>query len=102
MHPFDDPLNVSNDNPNSAFVQQTSGTTVIFWIDAPGHLYTYATNEPIDSLTQVQNFTSAICSTVNTALCFPVSWYLKLVVSPGAVLDTTNSQANFGSASTNF
>jgi len=102
LHPFDDPLNVSNDNPNSAFVQQTSGTTVIFWIDAPGHLYTYATNEPIDSLTQVQNFTSAICSTVNTALCFPVSWYLKLVVSPGAVLDTTNSQANFGSASTNF
>jgi hypothetical protein len=33
---------------------------------------------------------------------FSVSWYLNLVVKPGAVLDTVNSQAAFGSASTNF
>jgi hypothetical protein len=102
LHAFDDTLNVSNDNPSSAFVQQTSGTTVIFWIDAPGHRYTYGTNQPIDSITQVENFTSTVCSTVNTSACFPVTWYLKLVVKPGAVLDATNSQAAFGSASTNF
>jgi hypothetical protein len=102
LHAFDDTLNVSNDNPSSNFLQQTAGTTVIFWIDAPGHRYTYGTNQPIDSMTQVENFTSTVCSTLNTSACFPVTWYLKLVVNPGAVLDTTNSQAAFGSASTNF
>jgi hypothetical protein len=102
LHAFDDPLNVTNDNPSSSFVQQPAGQKAIFWIDAPGHRYTYGANQPIDSLTQVENFTSKGCSTVNTSLCFPVTWYLKLVVNPGAVLDTTNSKADFGSASTNF
>jgi hypothetical protein len=102
LHAFDDPLNMPNDNPSSSFVQQPAGQTAIFWIDAPGHRYTYGVNEPIDSLTQVENFTSTVCSTVNTSACFSATWYLKLVVKPGAVLDTTNSQAAFGSASTNF
>jgi hypothetical protein len=102
LHAFDDPLNVPNDNPLSGFVQQTSGTTVIFWIDAPGHYYNYGTSGPIDSLTQVQNFTSTVCSTVNPNICSSKAWYLKLVVKPGAVLDATNSAAAFGTASTNF
>jgi hypothetical protein len=102
LHAFDDSLNVPNDNPSSGFVQQTAGFKPIFWIDAPGHGYNYGTNEPVDSVTQVQNFTSTVCSTVNTSACFSVTWYLKLVVKPGAVLDTTNSQAAFGSPSTNF
>jgi hypothetical protein len=104
LHAFDDNLNVPEpyDNPSSGFVQQPAGQTAIFWIDAPGHSYNYGVNEPVDSMTQVQNFTSRVCSTVITTACFPVTWYLKLVVKPGAVLDTANSQATFGSASTNF
>jgi hypothetical protein len=75
LHSFDQPLNVLDDNPSSTFVQQPSGQKTIFWIDAPGHGYTLATAEP---------------------------WYFKLVVSPGAKLDTTNSKAALGTASTNF
>jgi hypothetical protein len=102
LHAFDDSLNVPNDNPSSSFVQQPAGQKAIFWIDAPGYRYTRQVGEPIDSLTQVQNFTSTVCSKVVTTACFPVAWYLKLVVTPGAVLDSVNTKAAFGSASTNF
>ena len=56
----------------AAAVQQPAGQKEIFWIDAPGHRYTYGTNEPIDSVTQVQNFTSKVCSIVNIGACFEV------------------------------
>lgn len=102
LHSFDQTLNVSNDNPSSSFVQQPTGKKVIFWIDAPGHGYNLATAQPIDSLTQVQNFTSTVCSTVTPSACYSQNWYLKLVIKPGKILDTANSKAAFGSASTNF
>ena len=102
LHSFDDTLNVPNDNPDSSFVQQPAGQKAIFWIDAPGHTYQLPSAGPVDSMTQVQNFTSTVCSTANTSNCFNVNWYFKLVVKPGAVLDTTNSAAGLGSASTNF
>jgi len=98
---FDDSLNVPTDDPDPSFVQQTAGQKSIFWIDAPGHR-TDRSGVPIDSLTQVQNFTSTVCSSVVTTSCASVNWYLKLVVTAGGNLDTTNSATGFGSLSTNF
>jgi hypothetical protein len=101
LHAFDDSLSVPNDNPGAQFVQQPSGQKVIFWIDAPGYGYERL-GQPIDSVTQVENFTSTVCSKSNTSVCFSKTWFVKIVVNSGAVLDTTKSQAGFGSASTNF
>ena len=105
LHSFDETLNMPNDNPDSHFVQQTAGQKIIFWIDGPGHglnLSTPRGSEGIDSITQVENFTSTVCSTVSTGACFSVNWYLKLVVNPGGVLDTVNCKAALGSQSTVF
>lgn len=102
LHNFDDPLNVPNDNPSSSAVLRVSGQKLVFWIDDPGHFYTYTNGFPVDSMTQVQNFTSTVCSTVINTACFSTNWYLKLVVDPGASLDRSNSIAANGTASTNF
>lgn len=77
-------------------MQQTAGQKNIFWIDGPGHAYTY-NGYNIDSITQTENFTSQICSKTTSTTCASVKWYFKLVVNPGAILDTTNSVTGFGS-----
>ena len=102
LHSFDVTLNVPDDSPSSGFVQQPSGQKTIFWIDAPGHRYLLAAGEPIDSMTQVENFTSTVCSTTSSGTCVSRTWYFKLVVNPGSVLDTANSTAAYGTLSTNF
>jgi hypothetical protein len=101
LQSFDDSLNVSDDGPSSSFLQQPSGQEKIYWIDGPGYRYTRS-GYSIDSMTQVQNFTTQFCSTTTQNDCSSTNWYVKLVVKSGGVLDTTNSQANTGSASTNF
>lgn len=101
LQPFDDDLTLPNDDPVSGFVQQPSGQKTIYVIDGPGHTYKrlgYA----IDSLTQVQNFSSNVCSTIVTSDCVSITYYVKLVVTTGAVLSTANSMAGLGSISTNF
>jgi hypothetical protein len=80
LHSFDQSLGMPDDNPGSGFVQQTAGQKVVFWIDAPGHGYNLATAQPIDSITQVENFTSTVCSTVTPSACYTQNWYFKLVV----------------------
>ena len=100
--PFDITLNVPNDGPGSNFVQQPAGQKVMFFIDAPGHTYKLDNGQPIDSITQVENFTIQTCNTIQSSVCTTTNWYLKLVVNPGARLDTTNSVAALGSTSTNF
>jgi hypothetical protein len=96
LHSFSYNQNVSNDDPSSQAVQQPAGQKTIFWIDAPGHYYTY-NGYQIDSMTDIEDFTSKVCSKVTTTTCASVAWYLKIVVDAGAVLDTTNSKAGFGS-----
>jgi len=86
------------DGPSSSFLQKTAGQKNIFYIDGPGHGYLLQTAEPIDSMTQVQNFTAKVCSTLSTSTCFSQQWFFKLVVKPGAILDTTNSTAALGTA----
>ena len=102
LQSFDISLSVPNDNPSSSFVQQPSGQNIIFWLDAPGHSYSLPGFGLIDSMTQVQNFVALVCSKTVAGDCSTVSWYFKLMVGPGAQLDTANSQAGLGSASTNF
>src|SRR5262249_6193278 len=72
------------DNPPSGALgalQQVSGQKVIFWLDAPGRGAIYldpnnsANTGPIDSMTDVKNFTSGICSKANPNVCYSVSWY---------------------------
>jgi len=48
------------------------------------------------------NFTSAVCSNSDNSDCSSVNWYVKIVVKPGGILDTSNSQAGFGTLSTNL
>ena len=92
------------DNPPSAVLQQTSGTKVIFWLDAPGRgtVYTDPNNSqnsgPIDSMTDVKNFTSSICTNANPSKCWSVNWYTEIIVKSGGTLDTVNSAAGFGTA----
>lgn len=102
LHSFDVPLNVPDDSPDSQFVQKPAGQKILFWLDAPGHFYRLDNGQMIDSMTQVQNFTSTICSTVSSGTCVTTTWHFKLVIKPGSVLDTANSTAGNGSLSTNF
>ena len=46
----------------------------------------------------IQNFTAKFCSTVDTSVSSPFQWYVKIIVKPGAILDTTNSKAAQGRA----
>ena len=102
LHSFDDQLSSPNDGPDSSFLQQPSGQQTIYFIDGPGYGHEYSNGDLIDSLTQVQNFTDKYCSTTSTNDCFTITWFLKLVVDPGAQLDTSKTQAGLGSTSTNF
>jgi hypothetical protein len=98
---FDEPLSFPDDAPAPAFLQQIPGQKTIFWIDAPGHRITH-TSIPIDSMTEVENFTSTVCSTIVTNSCFSVNWFLKLVVDASGRLDFSSSAAGMGTASLNF
>jgi hypothetical protein len=96
---FDKALNEPDDNPLSDFVQQNSGAKKIFWIDSPGHQYDLDANK-FDSVTQVQNFVSKICSKTSAKTCTELKWSVKIVVNPGQKLDTKASAAGLGHKST--
>lgn len=98
---FSSSIAAGSDGPASAFLQQTAGQTSIYWIDGPGNLHTYSGNL-IDSMTEVQNFSTQFCSTTSAGDCKRITWFVKVVVKPGAQLDTTNSKAGYGSTSTTF
>jgi hypothetical protein len=101
LHPFSNTLQFSNapDGPDApGRLQQASGSTTIFWIDAPGRNESGDDGNPIDSLTWVQNYTMNVCSTVLTSICSTQSWYVKLVVNPGGLLSPTASIAALGSS----
>ncbi|MGO9323783.1 MAG: IPT/TIG domain-containing protein [Terracidiphilus sp.] len=94
-------LNVPNDGPQFVYLQQPSGQKTIYWIDGPGSRNTNG-GSSVDSVTQVQNFTTKFCSTTTSNDCYSITWYLKLVVDPGSHLDAAKSSAGLGSTSTNF
>jgi hypothetical protein len=91
----DVPLNVPDDDPGSDF-KQTSGQQY-FWIDGPGHTKTVS-GKDVDSLTQVQNFTSWV---EKDSVKREKKWHLKIVVKPGGILDTANTKAGNDHISTN-
>jgi len=81
-------------------LQQVSGQKAIFWLDSPGHSYfaDYPVDqEPIDSIGQVEQFTSEVCNRFD--ICTHVNWFVDLTVDPGAILDTVQTQAGLGSES---
>jgi hypothetical protein len=78
----DDPLNVPDDSPDSAFRQQPPGDTVFFWIDGPGHTKTVGSS-PVHYLKQVQNFTSIVRK--GRRAC-RVTWSLRLEVENGVLV----------------
>jgi hypothetical protein len=106
LQPFDDPINNPADNPSSTFLQAPSGQKVLFYIDTPGTFKTRIVNNvgrPVDSVTLVYNFNGSVCSNNYSGDCSNVvSWYVKIVVNTGGILDTTNSVAGLGSLSLNF
>lgn len=104
LQSFSQTISAGPDGPTSPdFLQQTPGNMNIYWIDAPGAKQSSVPNGyPVDSLTQVVNFTTKFCSTVVLSDCQSVNWYEKLVVKSGGVLDFTNSNAGLGSASLSF
>jgi hypothetical protein len=101
---FDDPINEPDDGPLPGNTQQPSGQNTIYWIDGPG---AYVTNPVPDlmtyyQLTQVMNFVVTYCNTLSPGDCHTQKWHLKLVVSPGGILDWVNTDAGLGLISTNF
>ena len=81
--------------PDASFLQQNSGEKKLFWIDAPGHAYKLDSDD-FDSVTQVQNFTSKICSKGDAKKCDELKWFVKIVVNPGQKLDAKASKAGVG------
>jgi hypothetical protein len=102
LHSFDISENHPKDGPESFALQQPAGQKTIFWIDDPGHGKSLSFLKAIDSITQIQNFTSTICSKQNASVCINVQWFVKLVVKPGEKLDRQQSKAGLGTLSTNF
>jgi hypothetical protein len=100
--PFDTALTPDTDTLTSGInLQQTAGQTSIYWIDGPGQFEVVSSN-PVDSVKMVQNFTTQFCSTVQSDDCYTISWYVKIVVDPGANLDRLQSWAALGSTNANF
>jgi hypothetical protein len=89
------------DGPQSNVLQQPSGQTEIYYLDGPGP-FIVVLGKNVDSTTWAANFTSHFCSTTVSNTCYTQQWYVKIIVLPGALLDTTNSQAAVGTTSTNF
>jgi len=96
----DQPFSVLNDNPDSSYLQQIDGQQLIFWLDAPGSHSHTASGAPLQSVLDVMNFDSHVCSIDQpyqlSTNCFKVSWYLKFV-GQGGVLDFINSKGALGS-----
>ena len=97
---FDVTYPASPDGPGPGFVQTTTGNTV-FWIDSPA-TEAISGNDPLSTLTSVNNFSVTVCSKVVSQLCYPYSWYTKLVVSAGGHLDPANSIEGQGYLSLTF
>jgi len=96
--PLDDPCQWPADSRSECnqinVVQQPSGQKAIFWLDSPGRRYYLdppTDSEPIDSITQVEHFTSMVCNRSN--VCTKVYWFFNLVVDPGSSLDIGLSAA---------
>jgi hypothetical protein len=69
-------------------VQQTAGQSLIYWLDAPG----INTQDPnLNYGTYTLNLQSRITEGTATAC---VNWSVKIVLTAGPVLDTTNSTAS--------
>jgi hypothetical protein len=98
---------ISPDGPNFGYIQRSQGA--IYWIDGSGSSIYYnppnpcntVGSRPIDSMTFAFNFQVKYTQTT-TGYSRTVYHYVKLVVSPGGILDTKNSVANYGNISLNF
>ena len=95
--------------PSQNALLRTGSTT--YWIDGPGSLIDYdpsagcgtlgAGTRPIDSMTFAFNF-AVTYSEPSTGFSRIVYHYVKLVVSSGGHLDTTNSVAGYGNIPLTF
>jgi hypothetical protein len=95
-HPFTDNPPTGPDGPKPLYVQQTAGTKQIFWIDGAGPTMFENNGQSVDSLTFLVNFNGIVCSKVIPSACSKTLWYVKIIVKPGGILDTVNSQASTG------
>ena len=109
LQPFSCSQSISNDGPLASFLQQASGQTSIFYLDAPGPYYgTNPSNQclegssPVDSMTDVLNFQVKFTNKTDSSLTRTVYYYVEIIVNAGRVLDTTNSTAAYGNVSLNF
>lgn len=72
-------------NDSILAVQNSSGTTNVYWLDAPG---IRNTTQNLNTATYTLNLQSKITEGAVSAC---VNWHIKVVLTAGAVLDTTNS-----------
>jgi hypothetical protein len=86
------------DGPSGTYTQTTDGSPV-FWLDSPA-LQSIVGGDPVFSMTSVDNFSIQVCSKVNTSVCGSNTYFVKLVVSSGAL--TSGSIGGYGSTSTTF
>lgn len=105
LHRFANDLPSHADGPAINFLQNTKGTTNLFWIDGPGQRYTYPGGPgPVDSVKVVQNFQDVVCREPGATNCVTITWHATVIVNAGAQFDTTDSLAGtgLGSASLKF
>jgi hypothetical protein len=102
LHAFDSPISLPHDDPDPRATQQPAGAKTMFWIDGPGNFKSLGAGQPIDSMIEVINFTSRICSKSKPQNCASVNWFIKLVIIRGAQLDTVKSKAGLGTVSIQF
>ncbi|HKF21771.1 MAG TPA: IPT/TIG domain-containing protein, partial [Candidatus Angelobacter sp.] len=93
-HPDDDPKQLLGP---PCCLQQDAGQKYIFELDAPGQSYVYKGVGPIDHDIFVDNFTTFVCTKAKLNNCMMIKWYLEMIVTPGGILDTTNSKVGIGS-----
>jgi hypothetical protein len=109
LQPFSCSESNPTDGPKAGFLQQPSGQTSIFYLDGPGPYYginpsnqCLIGSSPIDSITDVFNFQVNFTDKTDSTLTRTVYYYVKIIVNPGGILDTTNSTAAYGNVSLNF
>jgi hypothetical protein len=103
--PFSTSIPTGDDGPvPGATLQQVNGTTTMYYIDSPGPInQRYGNgNQVIDSVTFAVNFEVDLCNANQTAACTITDWYVKVVVTSGGQLNTSQSSIGLGSVSLNF
>jgi hypothetical protein len=94
------PLNSSAPNgPDGPYdgIQKISGTNTMYYVDDPGiQNIRFNGTQVIDSGTYAVNFETRLCNNAHPTACTVYDWYIRLIISPGGQLNTSQSSTGPG------